>query len=165
MRKEDKVFWFLARQDCWRYDIGKNKWYIQPSYGNCPVYRAESGYTSTNNNGVVIFGGYNSTLISNFGSTGTGRRFIYFSDCFEFSSKTEQWKMIQSGIYPFHRARPGLVRLNNFIVLYGGYHGGDQDQPKIFNDLWILDMNKLKTRNNKLKVCQPNICDKTSNEM
>ena len=157
----------FCRRDIWRFDIAAKKWNFQFKNGNFPAYRAESAYTSnTRNNGVIMFGGYNPTFPSKYsGSPDFIGQYIYFADCFEFSGKTENWKMIYSSNhnYPSHRALSAMVKLKNLIVVYGGYHGGNINQNEMFNDLWILDLNELRTKKLKVRYCGN--CGKSSNDM
>eukprot|EP01084_Bolivina_argentea_P161775 281581_1 len=155
------------RKDFWRYDIKQNKWYRQLLHGNYPVYRAESGFVSVYDNDIIIFGGYNSSLISVTNNSNDNQPVInsqiYFGDCFKYNNQQQKWLMIHSNVIPPHRALPAMCQLNNFIVLYGGYQ--DVDEENVYNDLWILDMNKIKSKqtNYVLKLC--GICRKTENEV
>eukprot|EP01084_Bolivina_argentea_P083851 151798_1 len=156
----------FCRRDIWRYDVAENKWNVVMQYGNIPSYRTESGYTSINN-GVILFGGYNGGMPSGYGKIINGKpemigQYIFFGDCFQFCRKNERWKMIQANIFPEHRALPGMCRMKDLIIVYGGYHGGHVNKEKMYNDLWILNISQCKTRNVKLKKCKQ--CDITMNE-
>ncbi len=61
--------------------------------------------------------------------------------------------MIQANKYPVHRAYNGLCILQNENVLcvYGGYHGGLSHETCVYDDIWILDLNKLKENISKMK--------------
>ena len=153
----------LPRYNIYSFDIYKNKWCLEEMYGNMPFSRAECGYThSENNNGVILFGGYNSRLPTMTKPTiKINYKYTYFGDCFEYSRITQKWKLIQAIIAPPHRALPALTRINNKIVLYGGYHGsGKYGASKLYNDLWILDMNKCKDKEIRPKICK--VCKKIS---
>ena len=87
---------------------------------------------------MFLFGGYKESFDSR-------KDFAFFEDCFEYFGKLQSWKMIHSETHPTPRAQPAVARWKNYLVLYGGYHGGAPHQYAIHNDLWMLDMNKFAT--------------------
>eukprot|EP01084_Bolivina_argentea_P196963 337618_1 len=156
------------RRLIWRFDVAENKWNVLQISGNFPARRGECGYTSISRKkqkGIVIFGGYSSSMQSLYGPevTKTDSMLLmnatYFGDCFEFFGKTEKWIMIHSTKFPSLRALPAMCTLNNFIVVYGGYHEESENQNYVLNDLWILDKNKWQT---KMKCCRK--CNRSSNQ-
>eukprot|EP01084_Bolivina_argentea_P008529 15954_1 len=159
----------MQRRNIWRFAVYKNKWFRHLIHGNFPIHRVESGFTETDD-GIIVFGGYNSRLLTineesqNRACIGS---YAFFSDCFEYSNNTQKWKMIHSNTIPPHRSFSAMCELNNLIVLYGGTHGGTKEynQVQVYNDIWILQKNKIKfhPKKNVLKFCQ--ICRKTNNEV
>eukprot|EP01083_Nonionella_stella_P242946 847021_1 len=156
----------FCRSDCWRYDIAQNQWNTVYLLGNPPSVRAESGIVALpSNKGAIIFGGYNGSVPSKskqWSSSGAIGAYTFFADCFEYDNKNSIWRMIQAHTYPGHRALCAMVEWNGMIVLYGGYHGGQGSEIRAFNDLWILDIERCKTKSCETKYCM--ICQKSSNE-
>eukprot|EP01083_Nonionella_stella_P140855 432873_1 len=113
-----------CRRHIWRYDINTGKYTKMNRKGNFPCFRTETG------------------------------RFIFFGDCFEYSNTANKWKQIQSNTYPDHRALCGLCIVGDLLVVYGGYHGGTMATGRLFNDVWILEMDSCLHNAIKLKECR-----------
>merc|ERR1712228_410008 len=166
--RKGKEYSEIHRLDIWRYDVAENKWYEIAVNGNCPLHRGEVGYTQTVNDGVVIFGGY-SSMLNGWVKSEDGLKYngyTYFGECYEYLSKHQKWVMIQSEVCPLHRAYTAMCigTKRNLLFLYGGYHGGSVADNIVYDDLWMLDMNKLRSKDiecKDFKICQSRKCDKT----
>ena len=79
--------------------------------------------------------------------------------------------MIHSKIFPSHRAYSSLCLLNkDYVCLYGGYRGGaKQHQKYVYDDIWILNLQNLKTieykKRNYIKKCGYSLCNNTEHDM
>eukprot|EP01083_Nonionella_stella_P043911 118474_1 len=164
----DKIGIAIPRVDFWRLDVFERKWFVLKRHGNYPVARCESGATQSKDNGVIMFGGYSSMLRRVYADSRDDEGFSYFGDCYEYVPHSQKWMMIQSKIHPSHRACSAvcLVPNRNVLCLYGGYCGGNEADMCVYNDIWILELNRMrKCRNKSLKICEYNKCDSTQNDM
>eukprot|EP01084_Bolivina_argentea_P318279 551932_1 len=153
------------RHDIWKFDISVEKWSRNDILnGNVPLARAESGYCMGKNNCFYLFGGY---------STGILRKnacelslYAYLSDFFEFNLKSKKWKIIQSKVYPSHRAKAGICYYKDYIVLYGGYCSSNITKcSSINNDLWVININEMESISNDQSVKYCKHCRKNSAQM
>eukprot|EP01084_Bolivina_argentea_P082366 149116_1 len=158
----------IHRLDIWRFDIFERKWYEIEKCGNFPVFRGECGFTESINEGIIVFGGY-SSMLNRLSSDETSLcNYSFFGDCFEYLSDYQKWIMIQSKVFPAHRAFAGmcLIENKNILCLYGGYYGGQQSESCTYDDIWIMDLNILRMNYTKVafKVCGYSQCKITQND-
>eukprot|EP01083_Nonionella_stella_P254036 873512_1 len=81
----------FQRADVWRFDVHERKWYDVKRHGNYPVCRAECAFTRSDDNGVFMFGGYNTTTWQMLVDEGKCETFSFFGDCYEYISKYQKW--------------------------------------------------------------------------
>ena len=74
--------------------------------------------------------------------------------------------MIHAKNKPSERTNPTMCQYGDLIVLFGGYNsykaGPNCNDYQPLNDLWILDMKKLKGNYRKLRKCK--YCKRTRAE-
>ncbi|KAI0314163.1 hypothetical protein OF83DRAFT_1064292 [Amylostereum chailletii] len=145
-----------ACEDCWTWDIAREKWQRERMSGNPPSPRSEM--SSTYNpvlDKVVVFGGYNPSMPTTY-RQGVVGPFSYYADTFMLdvspsnlsADSGPKWKHVLTRGFPSYRAEARLFTdpATGKIFLFGGYTnsqyvpGKDVMASRSFSDIWQLKL-------------------------
>jgi len=141
-------------EDAWKFNLESNEWSEVIQYGNLPAPRTEFGFANLGSSGhCALFGGYNQSLGSCYNST-SGQQFTYFQDTFIFKPEIQAWMQVHTsdGKMPPIRAGSKLLSDPDGTKLYllSGYLGGARICPVQYDDIWVLNLKKNKSKTTRV---------------